>query len=491
MSIEDLIINLREYIKDENEINEIKKAYKIAEKFHERQYRKSGEPYIIHPLNVAYILSEFKLDKDTICAGLLHDVVEDTDFTLEDIEREFNKTVRVLVDGVTKINAEDYLEINNNDKKAAKRDQNLANTRKIITGLLTDVRIVLIKLADRLHNMRTMQYQKREKQIENSNETMNIYVPLANFLGVRAIRNELEELSFKYLQPSEYEKIHELRFKLEEYYKDILLEMKENISDILNYNNIMNEIDIRTKNAYRIYKKLQGGAKLESIKDLFAFKVLMQNLNDCYLALGLVHSKYHPLNNAFKDYICNPKTNMYKSLHTTIIGKNGKLTEVQLKTFGMDKINNMGLTFYSGRVDENGNQIMQKKLNEQFQFMNSLKAINDYSKNNEQFVEQINSELFSQQIYVYTLNGNVVSLPVGSSIIDFAYNLDAKMGNNLIAAYIDDERVPIETPLHNKDRVRLVFDDKKAKGPNEDWLNCTSTASAKMGILTYINKKHL
>ena len=297
-------------------ISDVKKAYDYARHLHNGQVRQSGEPYIIHPLNVAYILSEMHADSDTVCAGLLHDTLEDTNIKKEDIAHYFNQNVANLVDGVTKLAKMNF---------SSKQDQNYANTRKIITGITDDVRIIIIKLADRLHNMRTLQFKSEFKQKENSLETMEIFVPLAYYIGAYRIKSELEDLSLKYLKPDVYKRIVEKKIKLEETSGDILKEMLYKIETLLNDRNIPNEIKVRTKNIYGIYKRLSEGHKLSDIHDLLALKIMVDEIKNCYIGLYLVHSKYKPINDKFKDYICNPKTNMYRSLHTTVFGPDDNL----------------------------------------------------------------------------------------------------------------------------------------------------------------------
>jgi GTP diphosphokinase len=335
ITLQDLLNKLNEY--NPNEIEIVKKAYEYAANLHSGQTRQSGEPYICHPLNVAYILAEMHADRDTICAGLLHDTLEDTNTTKEDISHDFNQNIANLVDGVTKLSKMNF---------SSKQDQNYANTRKIITGITEDVRIIIIKLADRLHNMRTLQFKSEFKQKENSIETMEIFVPLAYYIGAYRIKSELEDLSLKYLKPDMYRQIEERKIKLEQTSSYCLTEMLSKIEHLLKDNNIPNEIKVRTKNIYGIYKRLSEGHKLSDIHDLLALKIMVDNVENCYRTLGMIHSEYHPINDKFKDYICNPKTNMYRSLHTTVFGPDDKLVQTQIRTFDMDRVASFGLTAY-------------------------------------------------------------------------------------------------------------------------------------------------
>ena len=332
---EDLLKKVKDY--NPNELEIVRKAYDYANNLHSRQKRQSGEPYIIHPLNVAYILAEMHADRDTVCAGLLHDTLEDTNITKEDIAHDFNQNIANLVDGVTKLSKMNF---------SSKQDQNYANTRKIITSITEDVRIIIIKLADRLHNMRTLQFKSEFKQKENALETMEIFVPLAYYIGAYRIKSELEDLSLQYLKPEMYKKIREMKIEVEESSDMCLKEMLYKIQKLLNDKNIPNEIKVRTKNIYGIYKRLNEGYKLSDIHDLLALKVMVDEVENCYRVLGMIHNEYHPINDKFKDYICNPKTNMYRSLHTTVFGPDERLVQTQIRTFDMDKVASFGLVEY-------------------------------------------------------------------------------------------------------------------------------------------------
>ena len=332
LTLDDLIRKLKEY--NPEAIAMVEKAYKYADFLHEGQYRQSGEPYIIHPLNVAYILSELSADQDTICAGLLHDTLEDTETTKEEITSLFNPEVAKLVEGVTNIS---------NMPFSTKQEQMNANNRKIVTSIMEDVRIVIIKLADRLHNMRTLEFKSEAKQIEKSLETLNIYVPLAYYIGAYRIRNELEDICLSYLKPDEYKRIEDLRTNIEIENRDNLNEIVKKIKDLLDDKGIPNEIKIRIKNVYGIYRKIKDGHKIEDVHDLLILKTIVDSVDNCYRTLGVVHSIYNPINDKFKDYLFNPKTNMYKSLHTTVFVP-PKLVQFQIRTFEMDKVDSFGLT---------------------------------------------------------------------------------------------------------------------------------------------------
>lgn len=478
ISLNDLLENVKMYNDNDKNIDFIRKAYEYAKDLHEGQYRESGEPYIYHPLKVAYILSDMHADTDTICAGLLHDTLEDTESTKDEISSLFNPEVSKLVDGVTKISKLNF---------SSKEDQNLANTRKIITGLTDDVRIIIIKLADRLHNMRTLEYKSEFKQKENAMETMEIFVPMAYYIGAYRIKSELEDISLQYLYPDKYKKIEEIKKKIEEESKYSLKEVLETINSILEDNEIPHEIKMRTKNIYGIYKNLETGNKIYDIHDLLALKIMVDDISNCYKTLGLVHSKYNPINDKFKDYICNPKTNMYRSLHTTVFGPDDRLIQTQIRTFDMDKVASFGLTAYWDINKGNARDEMQKDLKDKYQFFKSLIEINKVFGDNQEFVRQVKNELFSDKIYVYTTKGDIIELPKDSSTIDFAYRIHSDVGDTMVSAVVNDKNVKPEYILHNKDRVRIIT-DILSYGPREEWLDKVKTTKAKRKIKEF-NKK--
>ena len=476
VTLNDLINNVKNY--NEPGVEQIEKAYYYAKTLHEGQYRESGEEYISHPLTVAYILSEMHGDTDTISAALLHDTLEDTHVTKEEIAHDFNSDVANLVDGVTKISKLNF---------SSKSDQNVANTRKIIISITSDVRIIIIKLADRLHNMRTLEYKTTFKQKENAMETMDIFVPLAYYIGAYRIKSELEDLSLKYLYPEKYKGIYEIKNKIEEDSEKCLQEMLQSIKEILEDNQIPNEIKVRTKNIYGIYKRLNEGNKMSDIHDLLSLKVMVDDIKPCYLTLGLVHEKYHPINDMFKDYICNPKTNMYRSLHTTVFGPDERLVQTQIRTFDMDKVASFGLSAYWDIKKGNVRDVMQKDLKEKYQFFKSLVEINRVFSDNYEFVHQVKSELFTDKIYVYTSSGEIIELPKGATAIDFAYKIHSEIGNTMVGAVINDKTADPETILHSKDRVRIIT-DIMSYGPREEWLDKVQTTKAKRKIKEF-NKK--
>lgn len=462
VTIFDLVESISKY--DKSMIPDVVRAYNYAKDLHAGQVRDSGEEYIVHPLTVAYILSEMHADKDTLCAALLHDTLEDTREKREDIAHDFNETVASLVDGVTKLSKYNF---------NSKTDRNYANTRKIITSITSDVRVILIKLADRLHNMRTLEYKSEFKQKENAMETMEIFVPLAYNLGVYKVKTELEDLSLKYLLPDEYKRVKdevdEMIFKS----SDILGEMAIKIGELLSNNNVPNEVKIRIRNIYGIYRKKSGGSKLSDIHDLLALKVIVDELSDCYLSLGLVHSLYKPVNSKFKDYICNPKTNMYQSLHTTVFGPDDLLVQAQIRTGKMNRIDTYGIGAY---YDIGGCDVMQDVVREKCQFFESLAEMDKVYKDNRDFVEHVKKELFSGNVYVYTSLGNVVQLPVGSTPIDFAYKIDPVNASRMVKAIVNDKKVGDDYILQNKDRVRILTGTYGI--PKKEWESKVKTTRA-------------
>lgn len=478
IELKDLIKILEEY--NPEEINAVTRAYEYANNLHNGQFRQSGEPYITHPLNVAYILAEMHADRNTICAGLLHDTLEDTNITKEDIAHDFNQDIANLVDGVTKLSKMNF---------SSKQEQNYANTRKIITGITEDVRIIIIKLADRLHNMRTLEFKSEFKQKENSIETMEIFVPLAYYIGAYRIKSELEDLSLKYLKPDMYKKLEYQKIKIEENSVGCLKEMLYKIKKSLEQKNILNEIKVRTKNIYGIYKRLNEGHKISEIHDLLALKIMVDEIDNCYRTLGLIHSVYPPVNDKFKDYICNPKTNMYQSLHTTVFGPDDRLVQTQIRTFDMDKVASFGLTAYWDEEKGRARDAMQEDLKKKFQFFKSLTEINSMFGDNQEFVNQVKYELFADKIYVYTTKGDVIELIKGATVIDFAYRIHTDVGNKAVGAFVNDKYVSIDYVLHNKDIVRVVTDTLSC-GPKKEWEDLAQTSLARRKIKEFNKTKN-
>ena len=465
ITLEKLLDTMRGYT--DSDLSMVVKAYDIAAQCHLGQYRDSGEEYISHPLNVAYILASMHLDIDTICAALLHDVVEDTPCRLEDIEHEFNETVKILVDGVTKIS---------NLSFSSPKEKNIANTKKILSSVMIDIRIVIIKIADRLHNMRTIEVKPADKRIKKAYETMDIFVPLAYSLGQYEIKNELEDLSFKYLKPEDYKRTLELYQMIDIESRDTLNAMLWNIKNELAKAGVNNKIKTRIKHIYGIYTFLNSGLKVNEIHDLLNLKVLLDEVEECYLTLGRVHRIYHPVNDKFKDFICNPKTNYYQSLHTTVFAPDNRLVQVQIRTKDMENIACYGLPALWDIDKYDSRESMQEKFKNKYQFYNDLKEINGYYSDNEEFVNEVKKELFADKIYVYTPEGEVVELPKGATVLDFAYKLGNYYGDKLAGVRINDKEEDVNTKLQNNDRVLILLNDYLKPSTNAEVETVTTKA---------------
>lgn len=477
ISFEKLIQKIKSY--NECEVDFITKVYNFAYEQHKGMYRKSGEPYISHPLAVAYILAEMHADAATVAAGILHDIIEDTDIKKEDIARKFTEEIAELVDGVTKISKVNFIN---------KNEANMANIRKIITSITKDIRIIIIKLADRLHNMRTLEFLPREKQIENSLETLQIFTPLANYIGAYHLKCELEDLAFKYLKREEYDK---LNLMLEDYYtesKDVVETILSDIGKILFDDNIPFELKLRTKNVYNVYKKLLNNNNLNDIHNLIAIRVIVDDIKACYQALGSIHSIYYPFNEKFRDYISLPKTNMYSSIHTTLFGPEDHLFQAQIRTKEMEVINNYGLTAYWYINKGLARQKMQEDLTKKFQFVKTLSIIDLFSTDNREFVDNIKRELFTGNIYVYNSNGQLIELPEGSVPIDLAFRLGEEIGIKVVKVFVNDKPVPLNYKLQNQDRVKIITDDH-SPGLGIEWVDHVSTIYAKRKIQQYYRNK--
>jgi GTP pyrophosphokinase len=475
MTIEDVLREVEKYNPDE--VEKVRKAYELAAKAHANQKRESGEPYIIHPLHVCMNLTLFKADGASLCAGLLHDVVEDTDLTLENIEKEFGHDVAHLVDGVTKIS---------NIHFSTKEESTNANIRRLINSLNDDVRIIIIKLCDRLHNMQTLEHKAPEKRIRSANETLSIFVPIAYFIGAFPMKCRLEDYCLEFLDHESYDAIQEKIKDVEEDYRICNEIATREVTELLKANHIKFTSRIRILNIYHLYQKLNKGYKLSDIHDLVNYKIILDDREDPYRVLGLIHKLYTPMNNKFKDYIACPKTNMYRSLHTTVFGPDNHLIQFQIKTQTMDDINTIGLAAYWKFFKGEGTAKMQEELRLNYQFFETLQQIDDGIENDKDFIERVKQEIFSNNIYVYTLNGDIVELPNGSTVIDFAYKLHTDIGNHLYKAFINGKEVKLGHKLNNKDRILIVH--REESHPNESWLNHTVTSRARRNIRESLKK---
>ena len=455
------------------DLSMIEKAYHLACKAHEGQMRKSGEPYIIHPLCVGIILAELELDKETIVAGILHDVVEDTEYTLEDITREFNEEVALLVDGVTKLGQLSY----SHDKM----DIQAENLRKMFLAMAKDIRVILIKLADRLHNMRTLQYMKPEKQKEKARETMDIYAPIAHRLGISKIKTELDDLSLKYLEPEIYkdleEKLDSNKEERQAFIKSIIKEVREHIEEA----GIRAEVDGRVKHLFSIYKKMRNQHKtLDQIYDIFAVRIKVDTVRDCYAALGVIHEMYKPIPGRFKDYIAMPKENMYQSLHTTLIGSSGTPFEIQIRTYEMHRTAEYGIAAH-WKYKEGGGNINKEE--EKLSWLRQILEWQQDMSDNREFLAMLKTDLdlFAEQVYCFTPRGDVKTLPAGSVPIDFAYMIHTAVGNKMVGARVNGRQVPIDYKIQNGDRVEIIT-SQNSNGPSRDWLSIVKSSQAKTKI---------
>ena len=455
---------------------EIFKAYNFALKYHQGQKRESGEDYIIHPLYVAFILSTMHADVYTICAALLHDVIEDTEATYEDIKETFGDEVAFLVDGVTKLT---HLNFSSKDEFLA------TNIRRIIVSIREDARIVIIKLVDRLHNMKTIEYKRDDRRKEIALQTLEIYVPMAYYIGAYRIKSELENYCLMYLKPEIY---GDLSKKLNNIYnanKKMLHKMLSETKKKLNSEGIKCNLEIRYKDIYSVYKKILNGSTIDNIHDLLGIVVIVKNKRDCYLSLMYIHELYVPLSFKFKDFIVKPKTNMYQSLHTTVFGPEDRLVQFQIRTKEMDRIAAHGLTSFWFTNRKLAKIDMQNNLEHNFQFFKSIEELDSNIVDNIEFLKLIKRELFSDNVYVRTSRGEIIELPNYSTPIDFAYKIHSELGNTMIAAVVNDEIVPFDYKLQNNDRVRIIC-DKSVYIDRRPWLDIVATTHARKKINEYL-----
>ena len=475
---QELIASVKKY-HPSTDISLIEKAYKTADTAHKGQVRKSGEAYIIHPLCVAIILAELELDKETIVAGLLHDVVEDTVMTVEDIASEFSEEIALLVDGVTKLGQLSY--------DADKVEVQAENLRKMFLAMAKDIRVILIKLADRLHNMRTLKYMTPEKQKEKARETMDIYAPIAQRLGISKIKIELDDLSLKYLEPEAYydlvEKVALRKSVRDDYVQSLVKEVSKHIENA----GIKAQIDGRAKHFFSIYKKMVNQHKtLDQIYDLFAIRIIVDNVKDCYAALGVIHEMYKPIPGRFKDYIAMPKPNMYQSLHTTLIGPTGQPFEIQIRTFEMHRTAEYGIAAhwkYKEAANNGGTVATTKSEEEKLSWLRQILEWQRDMSDNKEFMSLLKSDLdlFSDTVFCFTPTGDVKNLPNGSTPIDYAYSIHSAVGNKMIGAKVYGKLVPIDYVIQNGDRIE-VLTSQNSKGPSRDWLNIVKSTQAKNKI---------
>ena len=475
------IINKRKQHSRRVDTKLIMKAYNVANEKHKGQKRGSGEPYIIHPLNVAYILADIGLDDSTICAALLHDVVEDTDMTDKDLRNMFGNEIADMVSGVTKLSSIQFESV---------EEKQVEDYRKMFLAMGKDIRVILIKLADRLHNMRTLKYLRRDRQIANAKETRDLYAPLANRLGIYSLKWELEDLSFKYLEPEEYHELVEgINKKREERIKFIEKIMAD-IRVALKKQRIDAEVTGRAKHLYSIYRKMKRDNKtLDQIYDLFALRILVNSVKDCYAALGVVHELYNPMPGRFKDYIAVPKPNMYQSIHTTLLGEKGTPFEVQIRTWEMHKVAEFGIAAHWAYKEASyfGRKQSVKVEEDKLAWLRETLEWQKEMQDPQEFLNTLKTELFEDEVYVFTPKGAIKVLPRGATPIDFAYTIHAEIGNRMTGCKINSKMMPIITPLHSGDIVEIITSDN-SKGPSRDWLKFVKSSTARNRIKSWFKK---
>ena len=476
MTLEDLIKQVTSYHPNAD-LDLINRAFAFASRAHEGQKRKSGEDYIIHPLSVAFILAQLQLDVHTIAAGLLHDVVEDTAATLEELENLFGEQIAKLVDGVTKISRIEY---------KSQEEQQVENLRKMLLAMAKDIRVILIKLADRLHNMRTLKHQAEEKQKEIATETLEIFAPLAHRLGIFRLKWELEDLALLYLAPDKYyelvENISMKRQEREEYINHVIEILNQKLTEL----GIQVNIEGRPKHFYSIYNKMtKQGKELSEIYDLIAVRIIVDTVKDCYGTLGVIHTLWKPIPGRFKDYIAMPKPNMYQSLHTTVVGPSGEPLEVQIRTWEMHRISEYGIAaHWKYKEGKAGDKEFDKKLSWMRQLLEWQRELGDARE----FVNTLKTDIFSDRVYVFTPKGDVVELPAGSIPIDFAYKVHTDVGHSCVGAKVNGKIVPLDYSLNTGDIVEILT--SKTSGPSRDWLKMVTTSQAKNRIRQWFKKVH-
>ena len=476
-TFEELQEQLKTYMKDED-LKMVKKAYQLELSYYGKEKRMTGNDYINHPLSVALILTGIHADRDTICAALIHDIMA-KGVTKEELVENFNEVVARLVDGVTKINGINV---------SVENEYLTTYYKKIIVGMSEDVRVIIIKLADRLHNMRTLYAIPLESQKEKAKETLEILAPIAHRLGMQRIKSELEDLSLRYLKPDVYydivERLNNTKLEREMYVNKM---MKE-VSELLDENGIKHEIKGRAKSIYSIYRKLDKGKTFSNIYDYLAMRVLVDKKEECYLALGLIHSKYKPVSKRFKDYIAMPKTNLYQSLHTTVFGLDGNLFEIQIRTYEMDEISENGIaSHWAYKENKNAALEMQNTTEKKLQFYKSIIELNASKMSDEEFLNSVKTEVLNNNVYVYTPKGDVFELMAGATPIDFAYRVHSEIGDKMTGALVNGNIVPLNYELKTGDIVKIIT-NKASSGPSREWLKIVKTTQAKNKIKSFFLK---
>ena len=478
-TIEDLIEKASVYIPEEENLEKIRRAYQFADSSHKGQYRKSGEAYIIHPLHTAIILTTVYADTDTLIAGLLHDTIEDCSVEKEELEELFGSVVANLVYGVSKLGRIHF---------STENEYLIDYYKKIIVGMSEDVRVIIVKLADRLHNMRTLYALSPEKQKKIAKETLEILAPIAHHLGIHKIKSELEDLSLRYLKPDVFydiaEKLDQTKIERDNTVKD----MMNLVADLLNEHNIPHEMKGRAKSIYSIYNKLNKGRKFSDIYDLLALRILVHTEQECYLALGIIHSKFKPIPKRFKDYVAMPKTNMYQSLHTTVFGVDGYLFEIQIRTYDMDEVAENGIaSHWAYKEHKDASQLMQNTTEQKLQFFKSIIELNEDKMSSEEFVNSVKDEVLNNNIYCFTPMGDIIELPRGATPIDFAYKVHTRVGETMVGALVNNSIVPLDYELQNNDIVKINT-SKTSKGPSQEWLKIVKSSQTRNKIRAFFSK---
>ena len=480
LTIEEIISKVRSYIEDEEQIKVIQKAYDFAKLKHEGQFRKSGEPYITHPMNVALILISVYADYETISAGLLHDVLEDCDCTPEEMEEAFGPVITKLVKGVTKLSKINF---------STENEYLIDYYKKIIVGMSEDVRVIIIKLADRLHNMRTLWAIPEDRQKVKAKEALEILAPIAHHLGIHKIKSELEDLALRYLKPDVFYDIAEKLNKTKLERDKAVFDMEKEVSSLLDEYHIPHEMKGRAKSIYSIYNKLDKGKKFSDIYDLMGLRILVNTEQECYLALGLIHSKFRPLPRRFKDYVAMPKPNMYQSLHTTVFGIDGYLFEIQIRTYEMDEVAENGIASHWAYKENGGSKAtanLQTTTEQKLQFFKSIIDLRNDKMSSEEFVNSVKDEVLNNNIYCFTPKGDVIELPKGATPLDFAYKIHTKVGETTVGAIVNNNIVPLNYELKDNDIVKI--NTNKTSTPSKEWINMVKSTATRNKIRAFFTK---
>ena len=477
--------NIQKYIKNNEHFGIIQDAYNYALEKHEGQYRKSGDKYIIHPIDVALILSELHTDPVTLVAGLLHDVIEDTDTTYEDIKEVFGEEIALLTEGVTKLGQYKFA---GSEREADKIAAQAKNYQKMLLAMAKDIRVIIVKLADRLHNIRTLNYLSEEKQLRIAKETMDIYAPLAHRLGMNIMKAELEDTSFKYIEPEKYKKISKLISDTKKNRNEDLELMQTNLQYLLSENNVNCDIKGRIKNIYSVHKKMRDRKKeFEEIFDLLAIRVIVDDIESCYRTIGVIHSKWTPIPNRFKDYIAMPKPNLYQSLHTSVIA-NGKVYEIQIRTEEMDEIAEYGVAAHWAYKETSKKGTMTDVVSKKLKWYGDLISFTKETDDENEVLNLLRNDIFHSNVYVFTPNGDIIDLPKGATPIDFAFRIHTQVGIKTVGAIVNGKIVPLEYELNTGDIVNIKT-SVNSFGPNDNWLKIAKTSNARSKIKNYLNKR--